>query len=350
MIFLSIGLPSRFAEACDAVAAQLVADSLGSVEVINGNTLDEIASSAIRSTGSHFVVGARQPTEKLRAVLEATNTRFLLALDDPRLALHNLVAAHGMDWKAATRATASSCAFIMACAETAPARLLRADREGREPGQMAAFIGEALNLSISTERARVYEQILSDARLPAARQEFEAWWETVAPEDRVIAGDALGGYVDFFAGGRLSELTWSRELLYLGDAPHGPVGRVVELAGGVRNLAFGPYIALPAGRWSATVSLAVSQEAGDIGFSVEMLAGPQCLSLASVTTAPDARGVCLAALQFGIDRATAQPIAVRVANLRAATAGRIAFGRVILSRLSDAPVGMTAELTAAFDP
>lgn len=350
MIFLSIGLPSRFAEACDRIAAELVADSLGSVEAISGNTLEEIAVSAIQSNGGHFVVGARQPTEKLRAAVEASGNGFVLTLDDPRLALHNLVARHGMDWKAATRATASSCAFIMACAGSPYARVLRADREGHEPSRIAPLIAEALRLPIPANRATFYAQLLLDARLPEARQEFEEWWATVAPADRELAGDTLGGYVDFFAGGRLSELTWARELLFLGDRPAEPIGKVVELAGAVRNLAFGPYIALPPGRWSATVSLAVSQEAGDIIFSVEMLAGARCVCLATTTGAPDSRGIFVAALQFGIDRATEQPVSLRVANLRAAAAGRVAFGRVILSRLSDTPTEMAAELTAAFEP
>ena len=43
---------------------------------------------------------------------------------------------------------------------------------------------------------------------------------------------------------------------FLGDDPTQCADRVIDLAGGIRNLLFGPYIALPPGAWTTTVTQA----------------------------------------------------------------------------------------------
>jgi hypothetical protein len=61
MIFFSIGLPGGFAEWCDAVVSRVARRTLGSVEVVSLNTLEELALAMIRTGASHFVVCSRQP-------------------------------------------------------------------------------------------------------------------------------------------------------------------------------------------------------------------------------------------------------------------------------------------------
>ena len=59
------------------------------------------------------------------------------------------------------------------------------------------------------------------------------------PAHREIAAGALMGYGDYFSGHGLGDIIWSRELFFVGDDPHQPASRVIDLAGGIRNLLFG---------------------------------------------------------------------------------------------------------------
>ena len=103
MIFFSIGLPGRLAEWCDAVLANLAGRRDGSVAVTTCPpiakmfgyesitcVLDEVTLSLIETNATHLIVGARQPDERLCAMLDATNARFVVALDDPRFAVADL--------------------------------------------------------------------------------------------------------------------------------------------------------------------------------------------------------------------------------------------------------------------
>src|SRR5260221_13495520 len=133
MIFFSIGLPSRFAEWCDLLASRLAAQALGAIDLVGGNTLEEIGLAAVKSQGEHLVISARQPASGLRSAVAATACGFIIALDDPRAALQNLVVGHGLEWTLATRAAANSCASILGFAALARALVLRGDQDGRDP-------------------------------------------------------------------------------------------------------------------------------------------------------------------------------------------------------------------------
>jgi hypothetical protein len=347
MIFLSIGLPSRFAELCDAVATQLVTAALGPADLVYADTLEEAGLAAIRSQSRHLIIAARLPIEQLRSALAASEMPFLVVFDDPRLALQHLVARRGLEWNHATRAVANSCAAILQCAVMPGAVILRADCAGRAMAEIAVALADALRLPIDPERAAQCADAFGGFAPAGMQAEFDPWWESVGQEQRKLADGALAAYADYFAGGQLGEFVWRRELFFLGDDPHRLVGPTADLAGAVRNLVFGPYIALPPGRWSATVSLAVSREAADMNFRVEVLAGAQCACLGSANTLPDSRGLSFATLEFNIDRLTEQPISLRAANLRPVAGGRFAFGNVRLRQLNDTAVEVPAELTHA---
>jgi hypothetical protein len=162
-----------------------------------------------------------------------------------------------------------------------------------------------------------------------------------------MAEGALNAYTEALNGGNLGELIWTRELFFLGDDPYRPASQVLELAGDIRNLLFGPYVVLPAGSWTATMSLAVSKEANEIGFGFECLAGPSCVCLARTSAVPNAQGLCQATIGFSIDASTEQPIALRVANLQPATGGRVVLGHIALTTQSEA--SLPPELSAALE-
>jgi hypothetical protein len=347
MICFSIGLPSRFAEWCDLLASRLAKEALGASDLVSANNLEEIGLAAVKSQGGHLVISARQLTADLQGALAATACGFIIALDDPRAALQNLVIGHGMEWTAATRATASSCASILAYALMPRALVLRAHQDGRDPVATAGAIARCFGFELdATEIAACAASLPRfDAHSPGTG--VDPWWDDADPTHREIASGALTGYADYFSGHGLGEIIWSRELFFVTDDPPQPASRVVDLAGGIRNLLFGPYIALPPGGWNGAVSLAVSKEAAGMNFGIEVLAGPRCVILARTNIAPDDQGLCRAMLTFTVETSTDQPISFRIANLHPASSGRLALGQVALSLQTAARAAIPVELSAA---
>jgi hypothetical protein len=349
MIFLAIGLPSRFAGWCDDVICALARTAIGSFEIASANTLDEIALVAIRSNAPHLVVGARQPSDRLRDVLAATGKRFILVLDDPYAAFFNLVARHGLEWKTAIRATASSCASMLGFEALPGALVLRADREGRDRMMAAAAIAEWLDLAANPAAIAAAVQDLPNPTAVSARKEMEAWWKGISSGDRAIVDGALAGYNEQARSGKLGHFIWARDLFFIGDTPHAAADRAIDISGPVRNLVFGPYIALPIGQWQVTVVLAVSKQGTDLPYSVEVLAGPACDFLARGVAAPRPEGIAEITAEFAISELTAQPISVRVANLRPVMTGRLALAHVTLTPRLKPPTDIPTELRIALE-
>ncbi len=87
----------------------------------------------------------------------------------------------------------------------------------------------------------------------------------------------VGGYLkpladigSFQPGG---SLVWPREIFLDGDAPGMPLPPTVDVGGRPRILAYGPYLPIPVGRWTATICLGFSIDIGRLPFIFEIDAG-----------------------------------------------------------------------------
>jgi len=350
MIFPSIGLPGRFADWCDAVVTALVERALGRADLISGNTLSEIGASALMGSGSHLVVASRQPTEELRAALTEAQLPLLVTFDDPRACFYNLAVRHGLEWNAATRATAGSCATIACCAAMPGTLLLRADQHGPDPTGAATAIARWFGLDLDdADIAEVLAPIPSASAL-SAEGELDEWWAGLDEAKRSVALGPMQGYNDYFRGDALGPLIWRRDLFFLGDDPYQPADRAIAIGGEVRNLVFGPYITLPPGGWAATVALGISKAAVEMEYGIEVIAGPNCVRLGHATFQPQRHGLLESTLQFKIEASTDQPISLRVANLRPAAGGQLVLGHVVMQRQSHWQGEALDELVTALDP
>src|SRR5579863_2953752 len=112
MILFSVSLPGRFGDWCDAAVLRLAEAALGSVVPTGANTAEELASELIMTGGQHFYVGARQPGRWLRDKLAAAHKNFVIAVDDPRSSVSDLITRHHLDLVDAVRQVACSCASI----------------------------------------------------------------------------------------------------------------------------------------------------------------------------------------------------------------------------------------------
>jgi hypothetical protein len=334
MYFFVLALPSRFGEWCDAVTARLAEKILGPVETISANTLGEVALNVMRSGASRAVISSRQPGGLLGAALLEAGRNFVVAMDDPRLALADLVLGHGVALPAAVQQVASSCAAIANYLSAPGAMKLTRGGDGLQPVTIARAIAQHLGLAL--DEATVVDTVedLAAAGLAVDQPAELGWWDGLQGDERRIAEGALAPFIAYLATGNLPPLIWERELFFVGDAGSGRAVGTIDITGRARCLLHGPYITVPPGAWSLTLRLRLSREAADHEFRVEVVADSQ---LASGNIRLEAEGPVEAHLAFEVDGSTDHPISVRVSSQRAAFDGAVTLlGATLVRAASDA--------------
>ena len=341
MIFISVGLPSRFGQWCDAVIAQLAGHSGASVTVKSwppladmlgypsiAPTLDEAAFTLLSTGGvEHLVVGVRQPDAGLLSALADTGAPFVVALDHPRNAAAEILAETDREVRAVTRAVANSCAQLIPYPSLPGALLVHADSTRSDVAGTVLAI--ARHLGIGGSDVEIAEMI---ERLP----ETCGFWPTTAQPglvpytaSRVMDG-AFAGYEECFAGRGLGPIVWTRDL-FIVNGPNTPPIEAFDITGGARILVYGPYIHLPPGPWLARVHLGVSQEASKCTFLIDAYADGE---LASMSLQPARGGAYVTDFNFFLSQPRGQGVEIRLTVLNHNASGQLAFGNVRLMPLT----------------
>ncbi len=330
VIFFSVGLLSRFGEWCEAVTARLVECALGSVKTIYADTLDEFATQVIGAESPYIVASSHHIVGPLWTALAGANRRFVLVLDDPHLALENLVVHHGIDFLEATRMVAKSCASVASCASLSGALVLRADRDAADP--TATAIARHFQLPIGDAEIAGALGPLAEVDFQRDRAGHQSWWQGLDEAQRALVAGAVDPYLVQFAGGDLGPLIWERDLFYINEEPSvepdPPASRPIDVTGRPRYLLYGPYVNLPPGAWSATVALGFSAEAAELSYIVDVCAGTETV-LSATTLQPGQERMVETNLNFSL--AAPETIEIRILNERAAFDGRLALGHVVLT-------------------
>ena len=358
MIFFSLGLPGRLTEWCDAVLAHLASRLPGEVFLTTWPpltkmlgydeitpVLDQVAISLIGSSAAHLVMGARQPDERLRAALGVTNARFVVALDDPRWAVSDVLGNSSGDLRTVTRAIANSCPFVMRCASSPGAITIRGYQAGIDAVEAVMAIARHFELTLyDGEAQRIVDELAARGLRYAA-----APCEDPITTHKLVEG-ALTAYAEWFAGGDLARIIWPREL-FNADSSSGLI-HALDVSGGTRILIYGPYIHLPAGSWMARVILGFSPEAAGHSFYVDAYSGGQ-RALAHRSFQPMRAGVYTLDIDFSLDEPSGLGLEIRVFVSSDNARGQLAFGHVILRplamRQSDAVTGSLDDFRAALD-
>jgi len=142
---------------------------------------------------------------------------------------------------------------------------------------------------------------------------------------------ALAAYARLFAGtGQLGQIVWTRDLFMLGDL-RAPTG-IIDVPGSAGLIIYGPYLHLPAGSWTARMTLGFSAEAARHSFMVDAVhAGQQ---IAVTTFQPGSAGIYTTDLFFSLDEPSGAGVEFRVAVGVNNAGGQFALGLVALQPLS----------------
>jgi hypothetical protein len=312
--------------------------------------LDQVAISLIETSASHLVMGARQPDERLRAVLATANVRFVVALDDPRCAVADILGSTNADLRGVTRAVANSCPLVMQYASLPGAIAIRGHQADPDPVSAVGAIASHFNLPLNDGDAQcIVEELAAGGLCYAPGTPDEGTFGSPRADLKLVEG-ALAAYAKHFAGGDLAPIVWLRELFIVnGDSGRG-LTDVLEARGGLRILVFGPYIHLPAGSWTARVLLGFSPEAAGHTFLVDAYSGGQ---LSSTSFQPERGGIYTVDLNFSLGEPSGQGVEIRVWVWSDYARGQVAFGNVILRpiamRQPDTIVGSQENFRTALD-
>ena len=345
MIFFSVGLPGRFAEWCDGVIARL-AQTLGGTVAINTwptldemlslgtpcTVLDEIALTLIRDPPTHLVIGARQPDERLRNALIETTTRFVLALDDPRVAVADILGKIDREMALATRAVANSCSLLMGYIAAPGALTIDVNRARDDTCGTVLAIAHHLDIPLDMAEAATIVDDLEAAGLSPNPSGNDEIGQRIPVGGRKLVDGALAAYRDFFSGGTIGQIVWSRDLFALVADPAKKPTEALDVSGGARCLLYGPYIHLSPGSWNARSVLGFSQEA--VGHIFQFIAYLGDRELASTSFQPEAAGIYTAEINFSLSETTGRGVDLRILVLSEFAKGQLAFGHVVVTPMA----------------
>jgi hypothetical protein len=339
MLVFFVGLPSRFAEWCHALARRIAERAHGAMVDVHANTLDDIASEAIRVGSVQLLVSSPQPSPPVISAIVAAARPFVLVLEDPRLAVHHLVKHRGSSFLDAVRAVACSCASVHDAREMAGALVLSRPRDGGERYAIAADIARHFGPDVADEELLEIVDELRGLPLDTDADLASQWWDSLDQDSLRVSRGALDGYISAFpSSGKISQLVWERELFFVGHGGSGapiPAAEPIDITGRQRCLFYGPFVALPIGSWRASVALVLSPEAADMSYFVEAIAGSR---LAAARLEEGAAVLSTVELQFAIDATLEQLVEIRIFSERAAFDGQLGIARVTLSRIDEAIV------------
>lgn len=329
MFCVVVGLPGRFAEWCETVVLELLRCADGPAALLPGDTLEEIARGAIAARTAGAVVSSREPGGRLRAALVGGGRHFIVARDDPRAALIDLVLGRGAALAEAVQALAGSCAALGELAAAPQALNLDAERDWPRPAETVLAIAHHLHLAAESAAAA------SLAANCPVRPDHDAlaWWSGLAASEQELVAGALAPFAEPPAMGETRPIVWRGGLFFLGDRPGERTSGPVDITGRARCLLHGPYIRLPLGSWSLSLAARLSGSAAEHEFAVEISADRP---LAAGVMRPRGDGGAEIALDFTLDAASEQPVALRVSSQRAAFDGAIELVAATLVRAAPA--------------
>jgi hypothetical protein len=341
MFLFCVSLPGRFGNWCDAVIARLALATLGSVASTGANTAAELAVALIGSDSDHIYVGSRNPSRWLRESLVAIDSNFVVALEDPRHVVTELITEHHLELAAASRLVASSCASLYRFTALPSALIINAESAKNNPAAAIETIARHLDLRIDHSGIATLVADLEAAGLSPGGEPAAAPGSALPDDSTAAIEGALAPYARCFMDGSLTPIVWARDLFF--EERHRPACHPIDLAGAIRYLIYGPYISLPPGNWVAETLLGFSEDAVNMSFRVEVWAGSQ---LGIIRIQPPAAGLQRISINFALDEQNENPVEIRIVNEHAALGGRLVLGQATLSLARNLASSVCDTLTA----
>jgi len=331
MLFLVLGLPGWFAERCQRLTRGLVERAYGSADLIRGDTLEEVALQLLHHGAPSIVLASHNAVGRIRSAIAEAGKPFIVAYDDPMMALAHLVRHREMDLIAATRLVAGGCASVIGFGATPGALVLAAHAVNGDSMSLATAIAGHLGLDVDQNQLDDVVRLADNGDGAGDAQDWLSWWDTLPLAERAIAHGAIAPFIAHFGGAELRPITWSRELFFVGDGSSERADGAIDITGRARCLLSGPDILLPPGLWLVSMIFEFSPEAAEHDFSIEFVGGAAPVR---DMLRPEAGGVVEVETTLEFETLPSHPIYLRLWSERAAFDGTVALRHVRLTRLA----------------
>ena len=340
------GTPSRTLYATMNVVRALTQVLLGDHIVVIANSLEvlrkEYPSPAARR-GQSVVLFSDYPEPELLGTLYQFNAPLAVCVDDFATIAHDSVVSRGFGGAAAARFAMMGLVYIERTTVSPPplsvivndpnialatliddlAALYRLPTEADSLAKVLAFLGQAEQGDLTlAEYAALILPIPENAR---------EILEQRSPLENELIDFLAQQYDGITRGRRLERLEWPVYALLRPEFPDRLTVGPIDLTGPARYIYFGPYFSLPAGTWSANISLEVSDCFSDDEIEIDVTA---VKVLAVVRAKLPRAGVYGCQIQFEIEHPS-QPVEIRLRLLKGAIEGVIRMHRIELHRLAD---------------
>ena len=329
MFLFLIGSPGRFTERCEALVTALAERALGPVGLIRADTLEQISRNVLASGAPHGVVTSPQAGQRLRAALVDTGQNFIVAVDDPRKAVADLVMADDVPFADAVRCVASSCGALTGYVTAPGALVLSPSSHPLAEVNTAVSIARHLRLSLNEDEVAAVHRRSIFSMASTARFAGEAGSQGIEAIDAQILQEALAPYLELPVINEVLPISWAPELFSRGERSSDPATGAIDITGRPRCLFSGPHIVLPVGSWSLALALYISREAAEHEFVAEIVTDAP---LASGTIRPRAEGPAEIHLDFVLPELADHPVSLKLSTRRAAFDGAIGLLGATLTR------------------
>ncbi len=317
MFHFVIGLPGRFTQRCTDIAIACISSNGDQANAFTVNTPEEIARALLEANNRDTILVASSAGGRIRRALAEGGRPFLVAMDDPRRALFDLVVDMHMDFAAAVREIASACPPVLSYAQIECAVSVHGnDRFSHTAAKIASYLGGRFQDPTISAPLKCQEQ------RPLA--EVQRWWNSLGAADRSLAEGAISAYLAQDAT-QSHSLRWEPRLFLGSDSAElGPM----DITGRKRTLFEGPRIVVADGAWRLTLTMEFSRVAADYDYRLEVLAGDV---LATLDFRPSRDGEQQSVVDFCVPDNTDYPLSIRLSLQRSAFDGTVTLKNAVLN-------------------
>lgn len=340
-----VGTPSPTLYATMNVVRALTQITIGDHVVVAANSRDvlrkEFPSAAARK-GRPAVLFSDYPEPQMLATLYSVNAPLAICVDDFATVSHYSVVSRGIGGADAARFAMMGLVNINRAMVSPPPLSVIVNDPRRTLAKLIGDLAALYHLPMEEDSlAKFLTFIGQGGQVGITLGEYAAKTVGLADNAREILErrspleneliDFLAAQYDPIVRGRsLEKLEWPVYSLLRPEFPDRLTIGPIDLTGPARFIYYGPYFALPAGAWSAEISLEVRDCLSDNWVAIDVFAGK---SLAIVKTKLPPRGAYGCRIRFLIEDQS-QPIDIRIKLLTGAIEGVIRMHSIKLHRVS----------------
>ena len=342
MIVAVFGVPTALSLVGCSILKAILERAAGPHQQIAAIFLDDLrdAWTALGEAGrDHVLIFSELPSTPLLELMRSSQLPTIVFLDDFKEVANQLVQTRSMTMRAAIRHTTRVLCAIDQVQKGDALRVTSADF-GRPLESLVVSLCDFLQAGAGDDVSRDVMMRLGHAEASAAtlsdHMKGKAIQTLSDPSndtlgvgfDRATLESVANQYANVGSGAGAAQIAWPTELFYRPDPPQDFLEGPMELVGPARLIAFGPYLHLPKGSWTVSVTIDVEENFSGNELQIDVFSGS---ILVAGETALPVTGV------FGIDLPFEivdpfDPVEVRLQTLSGAIEGRLTLREVVFQR------------------